>query len=195
MGHCYPWQWFQIFWRTCNLCKRQFREKILCWSQRAQFVFDQSKYIVCGNNLFVYPACIKFGFHWTDFREIRYWDFAKICRATPDVVKMGLKDAGMENQVLLYCWQQYETYCDSTVVRRERIVAFAWQHWTLCLVDSYIQVNNSTKGTHCYASVATTMRTRHNVTLFVDCFSLSLSLFWVDLFFLGHCGWKCELPR
>lgn len=77
------------------------------------------------------PACIKFGFHWTDFREIRYWDFAKICRATPDVVKMGLKDADMENQVLLYCWQQYETFCDSTVVRRERIVAFAWQHWTL----------------------------------------------------------------
>jgi len=37
---------------------------------------------------------------------------------------------------ILYCWQQCEIFCISTTAQREPIVAFSWQHWTSCIVDS-----------------------------------------------------------
>jgi len=61
-------------------------------------------------------------------------------------------------------------------VQRKPTVQFPWKRWTLYITDSYIYANNK-DGTYCCASMTTMVtRTRHNVTLYLHCLVLFVTL-------------------
>ena len=70
------------------------------------------------------------------------WNFIlgismKFCPRTPNLVKTEYMALYMENQLHLYCWQQYKLFCTLTTVQRKPILAFPWHNiqwfYTGCL--------------------------------------------------------------
>ena len=89
--------------------------------------------------------------HWTDFREIWYWRLLWKSVEKLQILLKSERNVGdftwRRWYACLYCWQQFEIFCGSTI-HREHVVSFSWQHIEyFCVIDNGMWLNN-TERTH-----------------------------------------------
>jgi hypothetical protein len=110
------------------------------------------------------------GYHWTDFREICYWVLLRKSVDKSQIWSKSEKSMGhfTWKRTYFYTVDSYRIFCGLTTVQKEPTLACRWQRFHI--VNSYMWVNNSARGTNFSVSMATVVtRTRHSFMLYVRC--------------------------
>jgi hypothetical protein len=140
-----------------------------------RFLTSRKKRLLASSHLsFSAPACIRAPSARRIFKK-KIVDFYENLSRKPKFASSRTKYRAFLHETLSACILLRAVFCSSTTVKTDPNVAFPWQKLTFY---TYMQINNKRKGRHCYVSTATMVRrTRHDVTLYVNCLSCSIFSF------------------